>query len=285
MRDKFDRGSKWLIQRHGDSILRLGGVTDVVSWKPIAAELVQPKQLPDGLLEVFLAAEPAKPAPFLIEIATYPEERLIEQVVRDAMLVFLDRREVPDVVTLILRPKGNLRIADRQVFASIGGTTRVEISWRVVELWNVRAEKLLEIGDIGLVPWIPLTQFAEPPEAMLAECRRRIDAGAMPDEHESLLVVSQILAQLRYNQEALLQLFGGRTAMIESPLIQEIVTEVVAEKVQGVIEAILASRFTAVPPEISLELRTIDDAEKLQELGVAAARCVNLAEFRARLSG
>ena len=50
MREKFDRGSKWLIQHHGDSILRLGGVTGVLTWKPVSAELVQPKQLPDGLV-------------------------------------------------------------------------------------------------------------------------------------------------------------------------------------------------------------------------------------------
>lgn len=73
--------------------------------------------------------------------------------------------------------------------------------------------------------------------------------------------------------------------MIESPLIQEIVAELVAEWQHEMIEAILASRFTVVPPEVSLELRAIEDADKLKELGVAAARCVDLAEFRARLSG
>ena len=47
----YDRTSKWLIQHHGDAILRLAGVADVVSWRPLQAELVQPRQLPDGLIE------------------------------------------------------------------------------------------------------------------------------------------------------------------------------------------------------------------------------------------
>jgi hypothetical protein len=39
MAEKFpyDRSSKWLIQHHGDSILRLAGLTGLVSWKPLQA--------------------------------------------------------------------------------------------------------------------------------------------------------------------------------------------------------------------------------------------------------
>jgi len=49
---EYDRSSKWLIQHHGGSILRLVGAPEVVSWRPLQAEVVQPGQLPDGLLEV-----------------------------------------------------------------------------------------------------------------------------------------------------------------------------------------------------------------------------------------
>jgi hypothetical protein len=49
-----------LIQHHGDSILRLAGVQDIGSWKPLQAELVQNRRLPDGLIEARLygQAEP-----------------------------------------------------------------------------------------------------------------------------------------------------------------------------------------------------------------------------------
>jgi hypothetical protein len=49
---QYDKSSKWLIQHYGDSILRLAGVRDFVAWRPLAAELVQSRRLPDGLIEV-----------------------------------------------------------------------------------------------------------------------------------------------------------------------------------------------------------------------------------------
>ena len=48
---EYDKSSKWLIQHHGDSILRLAGIVGIESWRPLQAEVVQPRQLPDGLIE------------------------------------------------------------------------------------------------------------------------------------------------------------------------------------------------------------------------------------------
>src|SRR5580704_12993585 len=109
MHDDYDRSSKWLIQHRGDAILRLGGVTDIQAWRPLPAELVQPRQLPDGLLEVLLVGE-ADPDLYIVEIATYPEERIQEQVLRDMLLVYLDRRVLPEVLTLVLCPRGNVPV-------------------------------------------------------------------------------------------------------------------------------------------------------------------------------
>ena len=116
---------------------------------------------------------------------------------------------------------------------------------------------------------------------MLAECRRRIDAESAPDEHENLMVVSHILAQLRYNRETLLKFLGGKQAMIESPLIQEILDE----HQQKTIELILSERFGSLPAEVSTAIRAIYDETELRRLTVAAAQCADLAEFRARLAG
>jgi hypothetical protein len=43
---------------------------------------------------------------FLIEVATYPERRVEEQLTGDMMLVYLDRGELPEAITLVLRHKG-----------------------------------------------------------------------------------------------------------------------------------------------------------------------------------
>ena len=107
---QYDKSSKWLIQHHGDSILRLAGVLDIVSWQPLPAELVQSRRLPDGLIEVRRHGQ-AEPDLYVLEIATYPEARVADQIVNDTALVYLDRRVLPEVVVLFLHPKGNLEAA------------------------------------------------------------------------------------------------------------------------------------------------------------------------------
>lgn len=126
MHQPYDKASKWLIQHYGDAILRIGGVTNLVSWKPIQAELVQPGQLPDGLIEAQLAGEP-KPRPFILELATYPEERLHDQLTRDMLMVLLDRGVLPDALALVLHPRGRLQIRDHCELISSCGWGRMTL--------------------------------------------------------------------------------------------------------------------------------------------------------------
>jgi hypothetical protein len=107
-----DKSAKWLIEHHGDAILRLGGVTDLVRWKAAPAELVLPTKLPDGLIFAWRAGRDHS-EPFVVEIATYPELRAAEQALRDLLLVYLVRGEVPNALVLVLRPKGQLRVPDQ----------------------------------------------------------------------------------------------------------------------------------------------------------------------------
>jgi hypothetical protein len=50
-RGEFDKSTKWLVQHHGKAVLYLGGLRDVRTCRALQAEMVQPRQLPDGLLE------------------------------------------------------------------------------------------------------------------------------------------------------------------------------------------------------------------------------------------
>ena len=158
MREDKDRSGKWLLERHGASALRLAGVTGFRAWRAVSADVVLPKQTPDGLLEVTFPDRP-EPYPFLIEIATYPERRAEEQALRDAQALYLHRGTLPEVVTLVLHPKGNYRLTGRQDRVSPQGLTRVAWTWRVVALWTAPAETLLAADDVGLVPWVPLRQL------------------------------------------------------------------------------------------------------------------------------
>ena len=130
--------------------------------------IVHPRRLPDGLLEVTFAGQ-AAPDLFLIEIATYAERRVPDQMADDIALVLLERRMLPELLTVVLHTRGNARVGDSYELRSRLGWTRLAVAWRVVELWNVPAEQLLAANDIGLIPWVPLAQFSDPPAVMLQE--------------------------------------------------------------------------------------------------------------------
>ena len=93
---EYDKSGKWYIQHHGDSILRIFGVRDIASWTAAQAELVLPRQLPDGVLRV-LERGRTEPDIYILEIATYPDARVPSQAVRDAALGFLERNVLPEV--------------------------------------------------------------------------------------------------------------------------------------------------------------------------------------------
>jgi hypothetical protein len=279
---KYDKSSKWLIQKHGDGILYLGGIRRVRSWRALQAELVQPTRLPDGLLEVFFHGR-STPDYFLLEVATYPEKRVLDQALDGLTLAYRQLHVLPELLTVVLFPRGRFRVTGEHQVASRLEWSQLACRWKVVELWELAAEELLAADDIGLVPWVPLTRFQGPPAPILEECRRRIDNQALPDERDNLLAVSQVLAQLRYNDQELLSILGGKRVMIESPLIKEIVAEREQETIREAIVEFLEARFGAVPEEIPERLRHVRARKKLKALVKDAARSPDLAAFRRRL--
>ena len=92
---------------------------------------MQPRRLPDGLLEVRLEDETEDDL-FLIEVATYPERRVGQQMTDDLLLVYLDRGQLPEAVTLVLRPKGKYRVPRSRNLRSRRGLSscRAEVARR-----------------------------------------------------------------------------------------------------------------------------------------------------------
>jgi hypothetical protein len=280
---QYDKSSKWLIEHHGDSILRLAGVRDFTAWKPLPAELVQSRRLPDGVIEVRSPGD-AEPDVCILEIATFPDARVPSQAVRDTALVYLARDIVPEVVVLFLHPKGNVEAAGSVALRSRRGLTKWDLSWRAVKLWEVPAAALLATGDVGVIPWVPLAQFDGSPEPIVRECRARIEQFAPPGEQENLLAVTQFLARLRYNDEMLFKILGGRKAMIESPVLQELKEEWTRETVIDDLMTFLVGRFGAKAEALKTDLQAIDDEARLKELIKHAATCRTLSSFRKQLS-
>ena len=107
-RFRYDRSSKGIIQHHGRQILRLAGVRDVVSCRALQAEVVQPRQLPDGLLEVQLAGKNTADL-HLVEISTYREAaysstigcrsaRLVKRPSKVPLADFVSERMLPSPI-------------------------------------------------------------------------------------------------------------------------------------------------------------------------------------------
>jgi hypothetical protein len=277
-RHEFDKSSKYLVQQQGKGILFLGGARGVRLCRALSAELVQPRRLPDGLLEVSFHGRD-KPDHFLIEVATFPEKRVLQQALDDLTLAAVYFGRLPELLVVVLQPKGRFRVSRRHERQSRLGWSSLAGGWNVVELWALAAEDLLAAGDVGVVPWVPLTRFNGPPEELLERCRERIEAQARGDERANLLAVSQVLARLKFPQPELLALLGGQRAMIESPLI----TELLVKTRQDDIVEVLAGRFGKVPHEIVTRLRSVVKERELKALIRFAVRCPDLKEFRERL--
>ncbi len=283
---EYDKISKWSIQRRGGSILRMAGVQDIETWTPRQAELVLPRQLPDGVLEVRERGRTESDI-YIVEIATYPDARVPSQAVRDAALGLLERNVLPEVLVVFLHEKGNVPAADSIELRSRKGFTTLYLRWRAIKLWEIPAEDLFAMGDVGLVPWVALAKFSDAPETIVSRCKARIDRETSPPDRDDLLTAAQFLLPLRYDKKEpllgrLQELLGGREAMIHSPLYQEIVEETSREVRQQDILVILEDRFGAEAKDVEALLKTVE-FDRLMELVRFARKCRSLASFRKRL--
>ncbi len=138
----YDPSSKWMLEEHGASILYLAGERNVLTCKARKAEVVQPRKLPDGLLEARLAGS-ADSKLVLVEVATYPEERVVKQIQDDIRLVRQARGVLPEALILCLCRRGTYRIPEESTEQSTLGWTAETLRWKVVEAWTKQAEELL----------------------------------------------------------------------------------------------------------------------------------------------
>jgi predicted transposase YdaD len=215
--------------------------------------------------------------------------------------VYLDRRVLREMLVMVLHPRGRTRIGEWTEVVSPGGWSRLTLRWRTIELWSIPAEDLLASGELGVIPWVPLSYITGEPKPVLQECRARIDRQAAPAERENLLAVTQILGRLRYNARDLWEILGGVDTMLELPYLDEILEQKAEERAERKVAArlaerakqkaradillVLRARFGAsVPEAISAELETIADDARLDGLIEWAARCTDIEAFRTKLA-
>jgi hypothetical protein len=241
-------------------------------------EIVQNRKYPDGLLQVFLGSE-TKPHHVLIEVATYPEKRALKQALNDLTLAYNMLGHLPDLLMLVLRPKGKYRISGQHEIHGKLGLASLTARWTVKELWTLSAEEHLTSGDVSVVPWTVLMQFAGPPEALLERCAAKIEREAHPTDRADLLAVTQVLAELVFPSPDLLGLLKEKEVMIESPMLKRLM----AERSHNLILALLKKRFGTVSQDTTKLLREVVNEKALTKLLLLAAECPDLAAFREAL--
>lgn len=280
---RFDRGSKWIVEKHGDLLLMIAGITDIPKWRALANDVVQPRQLPDGLIEVERASGKSL---YLIEIATYPDRRVAEQVFDDLSLVYQNRRVLPEAIVFVLRPKGSVRVAEE--FTVTCGSTEISARWKVIELWTLSAEELLKTKEPALMPLVPLAKYTGDPEPILRQCRNVIDEKAGKGEVASLLAVCQVFAGLAIRDAELIHRVLGALPMtmdlMDSVIAQEIMAFGNAKRMHRAILKVLLSRFEQVPEDLRARLEVVTDDLKLDTLNILAGTCKDLEEFRLQLA-
>jgi predicted transposase YdaD len=302
MHQDKDRGSQWLFAHFGSGILRLAGVADIADCKAIKQELVAPRRLPDGLLEVSFKGRPEKTL-YLVEIESYADVDADRQMFENLLLVAADRRELPEAIVLVLRPKGNAEVKGQYRQGSQTQGTSVQANWQVIQLWDLKAADLLGQNDVGVIPWLPLTQFDGPPDALLRLCRERIDRDAPAERRDGLLAVTQIMAGFAMMEKQLMSILSPSSPLFDTPYMrevkeqlkqrleqevrqevrQEVAQEVAHNTLVSAINDNLSARFQTVPDELRSSLSIVTDQKTLVELHKWSAICPDLTSFRARL--
>jgi hypothetical protein len=215
-------------------------------------------------------------------VATYPEKRVVAQMQGGIRLVRQACGVLPEALVLCLCQRGDYRVPEHAEETSELGWTVETLRWKVVELWTLSAEELLAAPNVGVAIWACLARYDGPPEVLLRRCRDRIerDGGT---QKENLLAVAQVFARLNFDRPEWLEILGGRKAMIESPLIKEIVEESEQRATARAIVKFLTARFGAPSEALQAGLAQIKDAAKLDQLLNHAALCSGLEAFEERL--
>ncbi len=277
-RQRFDIGSKWLLHNQGKGALLVGGLTGVRRIEPMPGEIAQSRMFPDGLLRVFLEGQ-RSPHHVLVEVATYSEERALKQALDDLALAYSALGHLPEMLMLVLRPKGSFHVGGKHEVRSKLGLSRLEAEWRPVELWTLPADEFLSHADVGVVPWVPLMHFDGPPENLLERCAEKVLREAHQNDRADLLAVTQVLGGLRFPAPLLAQFLKGEEVMFESPVLQRFV----AARFHDAILDVLKARFGTVPTAVTKHLREVIDEQRLRQLNLLAAQCPDLAAFREAL--
>ena len=168
---------------------------------------------------------------------------------------------------------------------------RVLVQYQVIRLSQLDGQRILDAGDIGLLPFAPLMQ---PPagveaEAWLRQCVNRAQQMPMDETvKDHYLVHLAILSGLTNNIETIATIISEAT-MYESSVVQYFTEKALKQGIeqgieQGICESIQEVLELRFQPEavrcLAARLGAIDDVQRLKQLFRAALQVPSLEAFR-----
>jgi predicted transposase YdaD len=210
---------------------------EAIYIRALDIELKNQHLFADALLEVLLRGQPAL---LHIEFQAYDDPDMEMRLLEYNVLASRQYSHLPVYSYVIYLRKAG-KIAESPLVRTFPDGEEVHrFFFRVIKLWEIPAEALLQTGWIGVLPLVTLTDGGKQPEVV----REMIDRLALAEEYD-LLAISEVVGGLVFKKGPELEWFKRRFSMFqdilrESPIYQEIVEQGLEKgKIQGQREMLL----------------------------------------------
>ena len=195
---------------------------EAVFVRALDIELKNQHLFADALLEVLLDA---KSALLHIEFQTYDDPEMEMRLLEYNVLASRQYRHLPVYSYVIYLRKAG-RIAESPLVRTFPDGEEIHrFFYRVIKLWEIPAEAVLQTGWLGVLPLVTLTDGGKQPEVV----KEMIDRLASAQEYD-LLAISEVIGGLAFRNSPELEWFKRRFSMFQdilrdSPIYQEIIEQ------------------------------------------------------------
>jgi predicted transposase YdaD len=205
---------------------------EAVFVRALDIELKNQHLFADALLEVLLHG---KPALLHIEFQVYDDPEMEMRLLEYNVLASRQYRHLPVYSYVIYLRKAGKIAESPLVRIFPDGEVIHRFFYRVIKLWEIPAETLLQTGWIGVLPLVTLTDGGKQPEVV----KEMIDRLAVAEEYD-LLAISEVVGGLVFKKGPELEWFKRRFSMFQDILRESSVYQEIVEKgIQGQREMLL----------------------------------------------
>jgi predicted transposase YdaD len=263
---------------------------DATFVRALDIELKNHHLFADALLEVMLHG---KTALLHIEFQAYYDSEMEMRLLEYNVLASRQYGHLPVYSYVIYLRKAGAVAESPLVRTFPDGEEVHRFFFRVIKLWEIPAEALLQTGWIGVLPLVTLTRGGTQPEAV----KEMIDRLASAEEYD-LLAISQVVGGLVFKKGDELEWFRKRFTMFqdilrESPIYQELVEQGLEKgRIEGKIQAqreilvgFVQRHFSEITALAKQQTDSITDPEALQTVLLKLLDAQTVEEARQILLG